>query len=204
MTAGRSRRLSVVLVVLGFGVAAVTAGGTALAASQTDAEPQATAEGELAVLEGRVIDLSSDWEGAEACVVYPDDTMSECFASEAELEKRVADLADAATASTTARAAGPPIVAASSSCGSYLKLYDGTYYGSPSLWLSTRLQWLNLANYGFNQKTSSFKVGACSSYFADGAWGGTPWYPTYLTQAYDVGPTMLSGWNNDVSSVYIL
>ena len=190
-------------------LAAVVAAGLASAgpsAAQDKDESLASDSGELAMFEGRVIDMSRDWEGAEACVVWPDEsTTTECFATETELEEHIATLAQSiALSSAGAQTLGPPIVAASSSCGSYLKLYDGTYYGSPSLWLSTRLQWLNLSNYGFNQRTSSFKIGACSAYFADLSNGGTPWYPTSLTQAYDVGPTMLSGWNNDVSSVYIL
>ena len=45
--------------------------------------------------------------------------------------------------------------------------------------------------------------GACSAYFADYEWGGGGWYPTYLTQAWDQNASMISGWNNDVSSVYI-
>jgi hypothetical protein len=130
--------------------------------------------------------------------------MIECFDDEQELEQRVAQVQGSQPGPTAEMRVGAPVAAASSSgCGSFLKLYDYAYYGGSSVWLSTRLLWHNLSNYGFNQRTSSFKIGACSAYFADWAWGGGAWYPTYLTQAYDVGPTMRSGWNNDVSSVYI-
>ena len=47
------------------------------------------------------------------------------------------------------------------------------------------------------------QIGACAAWFADWANGGGEWYPTSATGAYDRAPTMLSGWDNDVSSVYI-
>ncbi len=71
------------------------------------------------------------------------------------------------------------------------------------LYLRDRFQWINLSPFGWNQRTSSYKVGPCASYFADYANGGGAWYPTYLTEAYDRAPSMISGWDNDVSSVYI-
>jgi hypothetical protein len=96
-----------------------------------------------------------------------------------------------------------PAASASSTCSGYLRLYDGTSYGTPVLYLRDRYQWLNLSSYGFNQKVSSFKVGPCAADFADYANGGGGWYPWYLTEAYDQSSSMISGWNNDVSSVYI-
>ncbi len=92
---------------------------------------------------------------------------------------------------------------ASSTCSSFLRLYDLTAYRSPVLYLRDRYQWLNLSSYGFNNRTSSYKVGACNSVFADYSNGGGALYPTNLTQAYDQASSMNSGWNNDVSSVYI-
>ena len=91
-------------------------------------------------------------------------------------------------------------ILASTQCSSYLKMYDGTWYSGSVLYLRSKYQWHNLVNYGFNQRTTSFKVGACSTYFADYSNGGGAWYPTWATQAYDQSPTMISGWNNDVST----
>lgn len=158
----------------------------------------------LASFEGRQIDLASSWEEATACIVWQP-TDIQCFASERELEGYVAGVEDTLSTETSSLDSSTAfaVAAASSSCGSYLRLYDYTSYGGNSLWLATRYTWLNLANYGFNQRTSSFRIGGCSAYFADLASGGGAWYPTYLTQAWDRSPSMISGWNNDVSSVYI-
>jgi hypothetical protein len=161
------------------------------------------AAGATAVFEGRLIDLSADWEGAQVCLVAAGvlDT-AECYATEAEAAERFTALgldADSAAAID----GGGPMALAGSYCSSYLKLYDGTWYSGQSLWLSGRWSWYNLSVYGFDQKTSSFQVGACAAYFADFVNGGGAWYPTNLTQAYDVGPAMNTGWNDDVSSVYL-
>lgn len=104
---------------------------------------------------------------------------------------------------TDSAVGGGAPMAVSYTCSSYMRLYDGTGYTGSTLYLSTRRQWLNLSSYGFNQKTSSYKIGACKSIFADYNNGGGGWYPTYLTEAYDKATSMRSGWNNDVSSVYM-
>jgi len=161
------------------------------------------AEG-LALYNGRLIDLSVSWEGAGACLVAPDQLETvECFGDESELELRVAQLETSPFAAVEPGEGAPLAASSSAGCGSYLKLYDYYYYGGSSLWIATTHLWMNLSNYGFNQRTSSFKIGACSAYFADYSWGGGAWYPTYRTQAYDVEPIVVSGWNNDVSSLYI-
>lgn len=95
------------------------------------------------------------------------------------------------------------VLLASSDCSGYLRLYDGTGYTGAVLYLRGRFQWHNLADYGFDQRTSSYRIGPCSAYFADYADGGGSWYPTSLTEAYDSASSMTSGWDNDVSSVYI-
>lgn len=166
--------------------------GAVLAASASSASATGTV-GEVArggsdgdssaSYDGRQIDLKRSWEGAG-------------------LEAFVAKLTSSASALTLSPTSGSQS-AAGSSCSSYVKLYDGTSYTGSSLWLSTRWSWINLSTYGFNQRASSFKIGACSAHFADYSNGGGAWYPTWATQAYDVASTMASGWNNDVSSVYI-
>ncbi len=58
--------------------------GSAEPASIVDDSEAGT--GELATFEGRIIDLSRSWAGAQACVVWPDLVgVTECFSSEAEL-----------------------------------------------------------------------------------------------------------------------
>ena len=180
---------------------ALAASATAAAATGNDA-PESTGTGNNgAVFGSEVIDISEDWGDATACLVWPDQLdVPECFGTEAELEKRVAGIESEGLGQNLVESA---TMARSANCSGYLKLYDGTSYTGSTLWLRGRVQWFNLASFNFDQKTSSFKVGPCSAYFADLAFGGGSWYPTSATQAYDVASTMLSGWNNDVSSVYI-
>lgn len=178
---------------------ALVAGATA-AASAGNAPNSADTGGNTAAFDNEVIDISADWGDATACLVWPDQLDTpECFATEADLAQRVAGIE--AEQSTGFRYSAS--AARSANCSGYLKLYDGTSYTGSTLWLKGRVQWFNLASSNFDQKTSSFKVGPCSAYLADLASGGGSWYPTHATQAYDVASTMLSGWSNDVSSVYI-
>jgi len=154
--------------------------------------------GTPALFDGEIIDISADWGGATACLVAPDLVdIPECFRTEAEMNERIGQLG---------MGAGGPLTnatVASTTCSGFLRLYDGTSYSGTSLALNVRGKWINLTSYGFDQRTSSFKIGACSAYFADLVDGGGSWYPTGDTQAYDQSPSMISGWNNDLSSLYI-
>jgi hypothetical protein len=157
------------------------------------------ASGGSAVFEDQVIDLVEGWGEAKACLAWDSDTMVECFRSEAELLERVSQLESATLDQTKTRGAA----GMSSTCSSSVRLYDGTSYSGSVLYLYQRSSWINLTNHGWSNRTSSFKVGACSSYFADYSNGGGSWYPTSLTQAWDVASSMISGWNKRISSIYI-
>lgn len=160
-----------------------------------------TVEAMPALYDGRVIDISKDWEGATTCVVVDALTLARCYDSAAE---RDAGLEQLGLASLFEEAAAPSGASfAFASCSSYLKLYDGYSYGGASLWLNLRSQWLNLSNYGFNQRASSYKVGGCNTAMADYNNGGGAWISTSLTQAWDKDAVIGGSWNNDVSSVYI-
>lgn len=87
-------------------------------------------------------------------------------------------------------------------CGSSLRLYDGTSYTGASLFLNSRAVVHNLANFGFDNRTSSYQIGACDSDFFSGSNGSGSVYPGN-TNAGASATSMLSGWNNVVSSVYI-
>lgn len=155
----------------------------------------ASEQGAMAWYGGELIDLSHGWQGAEACHFGPDpDLPGVCFNSESAMDSALAVL-------VTRDVGGYGTM--SSSCSSSLRLYDGTGYSGASLNLTSRGTWHNLSSYGFDQRTSSFKVGACAAKFTDYANGGGPAYPLSHTQAYDQSSSMLSGWDNDVSSVYI-
>lgn len=159
------------------------------------------AEGALATFEGEPLALTEDWGEAQACLIWKQAGIAECFRTEAEMDQRIADL-DAATSMVTEGSldGGVPVA---SVCSTYLRLYSGTNYTGSVLYLRDRFQWINLSLYGFSNLTSSYKVGGCSSYFAENANGGGSWYPTSLTVAYAQAASMISGWNNRVSSVYI-
>lgn len=158
----------------------------------------------VAVYGDRIIDMADDWEGAGACLVWPETIeVPECFETEEQMNHRIAELEKMTGDTPRAAAVGGGQTASGTSCSGNVSLYDGTSYTGAALHIRSRYQWFNLASFNFDQRTSSFKIGPCSAYLADLAAGGGAWYPTSQTEAYDVAPTMVSGWNNDVSSVYI-
>lgn len=87
-------------------------------------------------------------------------------------------------------------------CSSSLRLYDGTGYGGAVLNLSSRSTWLNLSTWGFDNRTSSYRIGACSSNLADYTGGGGSWYPGSASAGAQ-SSSMQTGWNNRISSVFI-
>lgn len=142
----------------------------------------------LAWFEDHWIDLAVDWEDATACDVGPD--LSICFRTEAELD----DYLGSASRSGAAELL--------STCGSTLRLYDGTSYSGTVISLSIRNTTHNLSSYGFDNRTSSYRVGACDTdFFSLSNLGGSVYSGN--TSAYAQSSSMLSGWNNVVSSVYI-
>ncbi len=149
-----------------------------------------------AVFEGDLIDLRAGWGDASACLIWEDAGVEECFRTEAEMDRRIAELEEefGKESGGSGRA---------SQCSGSVRLYDGVSYTGSVLYLRNRLKWINLSPYGFSNRTSSFKIGPCSSIFADYDWGGYPRYSTSATEAWEVAPVMASGWSNRVSSVYI-
>ncbi len=141
------------------------------------------------------LDLSESWGTAGACVELADHT--ECFGSESELLAAHPEFA-----ATDAPTPGSPRIASRllADCSSSLRLFDGTNYGGAVLVLTTRQVFLNLSAYGFDNRTSSYKVGACATNFYSGSSGGGS---SFTGGANTQSPTMLVGWNNILSSVYI-
>lgn len=166
----------------------------AVSAPSADARPPD--QGGIALFEGRVIDLHDGWGEAQACLVSDTTRPARCFGSEEALQAFI-------EGSETTIESGVESVAVAAACSSSLRLYDGANHTGSVLYLSTRTTWINLSSYGFSNKTSSFKVGACSTFMADLSNGGGDWYPTSATTAGKVAANMASGWNNRVSSVYI-
>jgi hypothetical protein len=148
--------------------------------------------GVIAAFEGRQIDLSEGWGDAHACVATPDG--ARCYRTEREM--------DAAERAQPEQAVATGGVTALTACSSSVRLYDGTSYTGNVLQLTTRGVYHNLASFGFDNLTSSYKIGACSARFYDTTSGSTQ-YPGSTT-ANASATSMLSGWNNRVGSVYIL
>lgn len=153
--AGPRRKLSIFVLVAGL-----------LVAATSTLEPPDDGSAVDAVFEGQPIDLTQGWGEAQACLYWPEATnLVECFRTEAEMDTRFAEL----------QAEQYPVVVklshgvgtAVSTCSGYVRLYDGTGYGTPVLLLASRFQWINLSPLGWNQRTSSYKIGPCSAYFAD-------------------------------------
>lgn len=159
------------------------------------ASPVEAADGVQATFEGRTIDLADGWGPARACATLDEHT--ECFRSEAAMDRWIASEREAASQQSGDGPAG-----AMASCSSSLRLYDGTSYTGQILHLSTRSLWINLSGYGFDNLTSSYRIGACGAYLAENASGGGAWYPGN-TSAGASASSMATGWNNRVSSVYI-
>lgn len=137
----------------------------------------------VAWFEDETLSLADGWGEAHAC--HSDDAGTRCYRSEDEM-----DLAEGLDAAPRA------------ACGSSLKLYTGGSYGGDVLSLTQRLSLISLASYGFNNVTSSYKIGSCSAAFYDTTSGGTQYPGT--TTAGTWASSMASSWDNRVGSVYIL
>jgi hypothetical protein len=147
-----------------------------------------------AIFEQGEIDLGESWGDATACIEFDDHT--ECFRTEDEL------LAAYPEYGSTSAAAPSGDFTPMSVCSTSLRLYRSTGFTGGTLVLTTRAVVLNLSTYGFDNDTSSYRVGACASTFWAGASGSGSVYPG-PTGANASASSMLSGWNNVVSSVYI-
>jgi hypothetical protein len=147
----------------------------------------------VALFEGTQIDLSKGWGEARACLVAHAAGVVECFRDQAGLLARESQLQAEISASPTI---------AATTCSSPLRLYADSSYGGRELDFYDRGYWQNLSTWSFDNQTSSYKVGACGVYLADYANGGGSWYPGNTSAGHDE-PTMLSGWNDRISSIYI-
>lgn len=165
---------------------------TSIAAAMLPLAGLATAgEGDepvLASFEGRTINLANGWGDAKACA--SDGHATRCYRSEAAMDAAEPAAGDLRIGGTLA------------TCSSSLRLYSSTGWNGSVLALTSRDVVINLSGYGFSNVTSSYKVGACSSIFYDGVGGGGSVYPGN-TSAGASATSMLSGWDNRVSSVYI-
>ena len=139
--------------------------------------------------EGRRIDLATNWEQAQACVVLRQAGLVECFRTLAQAQAR----ADTIT---------PQFAAAGYSCSYPLRIFEHSNYGGRQLLFFDRGYWQNLPDYGFNDQLSSYIVGACYTYLAEHVGGGGAFYPG-PGWAWSGVPWLQAGWDNRVSSIYM-
>lgn len=145
----------------------------------------AASKGALATFEGQIIDLSTGWGEAKACTT--DGTTTRCFRSEAEMR--------AATSTN--------VTALATACTPSVMLYSGTYFSGLSLNLTLSNVQYKLSTFNFDNITSSFGIGYCDAHFYDGLSSLTAQYPG-STVAYASASVMVAGWNNRISSVFIV
>ena len=176
-------------------IAVALAASVPISADVASADEPSGANPSKSRFEGHTIDLSEGWGDAAACAEFGD--VVDCYRTEDELLDVHPDLVSEAA---MADGAGPQALA--SSCSTTLRLYRDTGFSGSVLHLSTLGVVHNLSSYGFDNDTSSYKVGACSASFYSGANAGGSVYPG-STSANSSASSMLSGWNNVVSSVYI-
>ena len=139
--------------------------------------------------EGRRIDLATNWEQAQACIVLRQAGLVECFRTLAQAQAR----ADTIT---------PQYAAAGYSCSYPLRIFEHSNYGGRQLLFFDRGYWQNLPDYGFNDQLSSYIVGACYTYLAEHAGGGGAFYPGPRS-AWSGVPWLQAGWDNRMSSIYM-
>lgn len=159
----------------------------------------------IASFEGGTLNLAESWGEARACLVWRQAGVLECFRSGEALEAREAQLAPRGAEQTSTSTSSTTTATASSasySCSSSLRLYDYNYYGGRQLSFWDRGYWQNLADYGFEDRTSSYIVGGCYAHLAEHGNGGGWWYPG-PTYPYAGEPVMSWSWQNTISSIYI-
>ena len=155
-----------------------------------DSQAVTPADPSAAAFEGTTVDLARSWGNADACIEI--DGTVECYRTERQLDAAHPEFAAGESSS----------LAALASCSSSLRLYRSNNYTGGTLVLTTRGVVINLSTYGFDNDTSSYRVGACSSTFWAGSSGSGSVYPGN-TGAWASAPSMLAAWNNFISSVYI-
>jgi hypothetical protein len=138
------------------------------------------------------VSLTASWSGiavareAPACAVV-EGHPTRCFRTVAEMDRWVTF---------------PGRVAPTLNCSTPLKLHDGTNQLGTLVSIYARGTWVDLSSFSFDNKTSSYTVGACAIDLAAQN-GGTGNHYTRCLSAGCVENTMLSGWGNVVSSAYL-
>lgn len=150
----------------------------------------------IAIFEGEQLRLADGWQDAKSCVVWQG--VTECFRSHADADVVVAEI-EADSVSIAMAAPAPSQAACSRSC---LHLYQDNGFQGRHLTFCDRGYWQNLGKYDFNDKLSSYKTGDYGVHLSHDAGGNGYWYPGD-TSSCTSSSQMSSGWNDEVSAIYI-
>ena len=118
----------------------------------------------VASFKGKQIDLADGWQGAQTCAVFSR-TETRCYATQAEADKAVGySRATDALYQEQLRKAGSDakLLAVPACANGWLCLYEHINGGGRRLIFSDEY-WMQLADYGFNQQTSSWRNNQGSS-----------------------------------------
>lgn len=176
----RRGRVAVALAVLVVVLVVAVVPGVARSDAASGAEPSSSA-----TYHGRQIDLSRSWEGAAACWIA--ESANTCYDTAAEMRAAMDDSVG------LARGIVPLLT-----CGSSLVLYQNGGFAGNALALSTRSTMISLSTYSFSAITSSYTIGSCNASFFD----ASSTYPG-TTSAGASASSMVSGWDNRITRVYI-
>ncbi|GAA3165744.1 MULTISPECIES: peptidase inhibitor family I36 protein [Streptomyces] len=133
--------------------AAALAGGIALTGlAQTAQAESGSAHGALAAYQGRTIDLAKGWQGAEACAVFAADDIR-CYATTAAADKATGYRASTDPLRQNARAGAASIPACANG---WVCLYQYSHGGGRRMIFNDDY-WDDLDNYGFDNRTSSWR-----------------------------------------------
>ncbi len=114
-----------------------------------------------------------------------------CYDSQSEA-------AAAATGTTRLGTTQTTVMRALASCAPAMALYDGTHFTGSTFYIGVQSAWINLTQYHFSNRASSWSTGCAGGYLANGEYGGGAriGMPAYRSAA------TMGTFNNLASSVY--
>ncbi len=140
----------------------------------------------------------------QACAVVDQQTV-ECFATEAEMEAATSGLGGGSSFTSSGSVASEDGADTDAYCNGqstlWVYLYEGYNMTGRVVKFRDAAVWLNLANWGFDNMTSSWKNNThCTAFLAEYSNGGGSW----LTLAAQSQSSQVSAsWNDRASSLWI-
>ncbi|NUT47575.1 MAG: peptidase inhibitor family I36 protein [Saccharothrix sp.] len=116
------------------------------------AEAEPAVHGQLAYHHGRAFDISQGWGSARSCVAMPRGMATQCFDSNAEADRYLAESGTTTSAPRGARTTDDPFDCADG----WLCLYENRNGEGRRLIFNAEV-WHNLANWAFENKASSWR-----------------------------------------------